>query len=152
MKNLFKAYRLHLYSENRISGTWNDATFFVDLPINDMTPDVQYQVALEAFTTSADSTSTNTPFVMVLGAGLGDNTFTTVANGQQSIVAHSRLPHPTSIPTMSTIGARVNNIGTFQSRLLNVRLQSVNGTLLGLASPTWAATLVLYPVGDDFSA
>ena len=133
-----------------MSGTWNDATFFVDLNVNDMSPDVQYQVALEAFTTSVDTASANTPFVMVMGAGLGDNAYSTVVNGQQSIVVHSRLPHPTATPTTSTIGSRVNNIGMFQSRLLNVRLQAVDGTLLNLASPTWAATLVLYPVTEDF--
>ena len=150
LKNKFRAYRLHLYSENRVTGTWNDGTYFIDLPVNDMSPDVQYQIALESFTTSVDSASTNTPFVMALGAGLGDNTFSTVVNGQQAIVAHGRLPHPTTIPTMSTIGARVNTIGTFQSRLLNVRLQAPDGTLLNLATPTWAATLVLYPVNDEF--
>lgn len=150
LTNRFRAYRLHLYSENRTSGTWNDATFFVDLNVNDMSPDVQHQVALEAFTTSVDTASANTPFVMVMGAGLGDNAYSTVVNGQQSIVAHSRLPHPTATPTTSTIGSRVNSIGMFQSRLLNVRLQAVDGTLLNLASPTWAATLVLYPVTEDF--
>ena len=115
-----------------------------------MSPDVQYQIALESFTTSADAASANTPFVMVMGAGLGDNTYSTVVNGQQSIVAHSRLPHPTMTPTTTTIGSRINSIGLFQSRLLNVRLQASDGTLLNLASPTWAATLVLYPVTEDF--
>jgi hypothetical protein len=115
-----------------------------------MSPDMQYQIALETFTTSADTTSANTPFVMALGAGRIDNTFSTVVNRQQAIVAHGRLPHPMAIPTMNTIGARVNNIGAFQSRLLNVRLQAPDGTLLNLATPTWAATLVLYPVNDEF--
>ena len=145
-----KAYRLHLYSENRILGSWADPTFYVDLPISEI-PEIQYQVALESFTTSADTGSTNTPFVMVLGTSLGDNTYSTLVSGQQGIVAHCRLPYPTSPVTMSSVGFRISSLAIFKSAMLNVRLQDMDGTLMDLAAPTWAATLVIYPVGTDFT-
>ena len=165
-----KTFRLHLYSGHLLRGTWNNATFKIDLPYWLYTSEMKYQIAAEYFGVQDNILN---PFA-VSASVPQDNQFNSAEGGPASsailLVSRKENNWMRSVQH-DTVGAPIRDPSFLRSDTLTIKITKWDGTLApapsvlgdttyfqgqaltwdsnGVATswalPQWMLTLVIYP-------
>jgi hypothetical protein len=135
-------YKIHISSDNVISGTSFDGIYNVQVNISEMSTDYTWQIACESFYIS---TFPSPYMVQIANMPFGDCTYSTTSKTNNSII----LMNAGSIYQRSilndAIGLPISSIVSLRNT--NVRVQLVDpitGDVYGGTAPTWSMILVLY--------
>ena len=141
-----KYYRLNIHSINVVSGDWRDGTYFLNMP-DVLDTQCEYQVAVESFYVN---NAVTVPYVITSSSLPQGNTYSKLSQGHAfTLLANTDNFYQRSIDLYS-IGCKLQDLSFMRGKLLNIRINGIDGSLIGAnafgANPVWILTLVIYPI------
>ncbi len=136
-----QSFRIVINSVDRISGALNDGFFKINgSPSIQLKTDVQYQFAVEQFTTS---TLLTTLLINIPSLIQKDSYNTTTQSTNSTVLIASATSFSRNIQH-NTIGILITSIDFIKSSILEVQFTDVTNTLVTMSN--WSLSLVIWEV------
>lgn len=120
-----KVYRIHINSDDKISGSFNNSFYYINLGTIELDKDYDWFLSIETFVINQISPSLylDPPYIICLpDVSMKSTSYSTLDQGVKNIILLSNLSTYNNSITCDSTGNHVANVNQFDGKVMRVQM------------------------------